>query len=717
MPPSKLPGARRVDAARSQSSTGKTPPAEIPPIKLRFSSARASVAPRPHQPGQTTVPPSIAVEPVGGGEAGDRAQLFHAPQHNSARETARPVRRSRKPRRKLPRFRKLVRGLIQWLIGLFTNWKFLILLGFLVSNGSSALALAFILQLPGLPNCPAVFWPLASASMRFECARIAASKQTAKDLLEAIALVDGLPSDHPMRPEANRLIELWSQEVLKLAEELFHKGKLDEAIAAARKIPAKATAHKLIEERVKRWQTIWSKAEGIYRKAEAALRKRDWKLAFQMAVQLLELDNKYWQTTKYDQLNTLINISREDGNKLYEAERLAEWGGLTNLLKAIKLADEIRPQSYVYQLAQQAIQKFGRKMMDFAQVALDRRNLSEALDIVSQIPKKAKLEEEVRDFTVLANAQSRVWQDTVVGLEAAISQAQRLRPGRPLYTKAQQLIARWQAEIEGVAQLERARSLAQGGTVGDLLAAISAASLVSSTNPRWNEAQSEMQKWQTEAETIEDRPILDIADQYASRGDMNALQAAIAQASQVSTGRSLYPEAQGKINQWTRQIQQIQDQPYLDQARAYAAAGNLQAAINVAERIRPGRALYNEAQADVSSWSRQIRTEVARVQAQAAQAQAQQNLQNARQAASSGQPNGLANAIQIASQVSTSGAVQTEIDAAINEWSWQLLSIAKDQAGLNPAGAIAIAQKIPSRAAAHAEAQSQIQIWKQSMKQ
>ncbi|NJP11274.1 MAG: hypothetical protein HC866_18840 [Leptolyngbyaceae cyanobacterium RU_5_1] len=130
MPPSKLPGARRVDAARSQSSTGKTPPAEIPPIKLRFSSARASVAPRPHQPGQTTVPPSIAVEPVGGGEAGDRAQLFHAPQHNSARETARPVRRSRKPRRKLPRFRKLVRGLIQWLIGLFTNWKFLILLGF-----------------------------------------------------------------------------------------------------------------------------------------------------------------------------------------------------------------------------------------------------------------------------------------------------------------------------------------------------------------------------------------------------------------------------------------------------------------------------------------------------------------------------------------------------------------------------------------------------------
>lgn len=82
---------------------------------------------------------------------------------------------------------------------------------------------------------PSGLLALASASMRFECARIAASKQTANDLLEAIVLVDGLPADHAMREEANRLVELWSQEVLKIAEESFQAGKLQDAIDAAEK--------------------------------------------------------------------------------------------------------------------------------------------------------------------------------------------------------------------------------------------------------------------------------------------------------------------------------------------------------------------------------------------------------------------------------------------------------------------------------------------------
>lgn len=149
------------------------------------------------------------------------------------------------------------------------NWKFLLVSSLLVCGASGGLAVAYLLQLPGLPNCPAVFWPLASASMRFECARIAASKQTAKDLLEAIALVDSLPNDHPLREEADRMVELWSKNVLDLAEDLFNNGKLDEAIAAARKIPAKASSAKLVDDRVRQWQATWKKAEEVYRNAEA----------------------------------------------------------------------------------------------------------------------------------------------------------------------------------------------------------------------------------------------------------------------------------------------------------------------------------------------------------------------------------------------------------------------------------------------------------------
>lgn len=595
---------------------------------------------------------------------------------------------------------------------LASSWQFLIVAALLTCVSAASLAIAFIVQLPALPNCPAIFWPLASASMRFECARIAASKQTAKDLLEAITLVDGLPSDHAMRPEADRLIELWSQEVLKLADELFHKGELEEAIAAARKIPSKVTAYRLVEERIKTWQSTWSKAEGIYRNAETALRKRDWRRAFELAVGLLDINNKYWQTTRYDDLNNRINTARVDGNKLFKAEWLADRGDLTSLKEAIKLAQEIRPESYIYPLAQVKIQAFGRQMLELAQKALDRQNLSEAIAIINQIPASAKVESEKRDLTILANAQSNVWLSTVAGLEEAISQAQRIVPGRPYYQKAQSLITRWQFEIEGLAQIERARLLAQNGTTEALQAAIAAASQVRSANPRWGEAQTEIQKWTATIQTIADQPLLDRAEQIASYGDLNSLQNAVAQADQIAPGRALYKQAQQKIQQWTQQIQSSQDQPYLTQARAYAFSGNIQAAIDMAGRIQPGRALYTEAQADIAQWRNQLQTQVEQVQAQASQAQAQRNLQDARQLASVGNSTALANAIRVASQVPAAGAVQTEINAAINEWSWLLLQLARDQANaLNIAGAIATAQKIPSRAAAYAEAQAQIQTW------
>lgn len=610
---------------------------------------------------------------------------------------------------------QLIRRIREFLTRLFTNWKFLIFLGLSTTLAAGGLATAFIFQLPALPNCPAVFWPLASASMRFECARIAASKQTADDLLEAIALVDGLPPDHAMRAEADRMIELWSQEVLKLAEELFQKGKLQDAITAARKIPAKVTAYRLVEERVKRWETIWAKAEEIYRKVEAALRKRDWREAFHTATRLLDVDNRFWQTTQYDDLNRRINTARDEGNKLYKAENLADAGGLDNILAALKLAEEIPKGSYVYELAQQKIQGFGRKLLDLAQAAVDRRNLQEALEIANKIPKSARLEQQVKDFTVLANAQSQTWQDTVVGLEEAIAQAQRLRPDRPLYQKAQQMIARWQYEIEGLAQIERARTVAQGGTVESLMMAIATASQVSSANPRWGEAQKQIQQWRSQVETIQDQPLLDQADQYASVGDLNSLQAAIAQASQIGSGRALYGQAQSRIRQWTNQIETAQDQPYLDQAQAYASMGNVRAAINTAQQVRPGRALYDQAQKDVAQWQSQIQAEETRAKAQLAEAQAQQTLQQARQLASPGNPTAIANAVRIASQISGAGTVQTEVNAAINEWSWQLLTIAKEQAaGLNVEGAIAIAQTIPSRAEAYKEAQAQIETWKKA---
>ena len=605
-----------------------------------------------------------------------------------------------------PKASRLPRRWLRWLY----SWKFWLLTMGLGCVGTGALALALLLQMPGLPNCPAIFWPLASASLRFECARLAASKQTSNDLLEAIALVDSLPKDHPLREEADRLVELWSLEVLKLAEADFNAGKLNEAIAAARRISPKVSAYKLVEERVQRWQAIWSKAETLYRKAETSLRELDWRQAFSYAVRLLDIDNTFWQTTKYNELTGKINGSRDDGNTLGKAQRLADQGGLTNLLEAIKLAQSIGPNSYVHQAAQKAIGEFGQKMVDLAQAMLDRRDLQGALNVLSKIPESTNLNEQVKDLTVLANAQSQVWLNTVPDIEEAISQAQRIRPDRPLYRKAQQLIVRWQLEIEAIAQLEKARVLSQPGTINDLSAAIAEASTIPRSNPRWGEVQQQIQTWTAQIQTIEDRPILDQAEQIATQGDVTSLQAAVAQANQITQGRALYKEAQSKARAWTGQIQQIQDQPYLDRAREFANAGDLAAAVRTAEQIGAGRSLYADAQVDIKQWRSQLRN-------QELQVQAEQNLQNARQLANTGSPDGLAKAITAANQVPASSALRSDADNAINEWSAQLLQVARSQAVYDVSGAIAVAQKIPSRSSVYAEAQQEIQAWKKTIGQ
>ncbi len=592
------------------------------------------------------------------------------------------------------------RWLGQWYV-----WGSLAVVG---CSGAAVVAASSLLGVPALPNCPAIFWPLAPASLRFECARLAASKRTAKDLLEAIKLVDSLPESHALRHEADRLIEQWSTQVLDQTEEIFHEGKIKEAIEAARQIPPQTSAYELVEERVKEWETIWAKAEAIQKKVEEELRQRQYRRAFEQAVRLLNVENKYWQTTRYDTLIKTIDLARVDGNKLYEAERLADQGGSERLLKALKIAQGISAKSFVYDAAQKKmIPEIGRKMITHAQTLINRRDVQGALNLLSQVPNVGQLKAEAQDLSILANAQYQAWQGNVADLEGAIAEAQQIQGNRPLFKQAQQWIARWRQEIETIGRLQQAKNLAQSGNTRDLSAAIAQASTISPNGPRREEVERQIQDWRNQLQTIEDRPILNQADQYAVTGDPVALQAAITQAQQVRQGRALYGEAQEKIRQWRWQIQAIHNQPYLEQARQYASMGDLPTAIQWAAQIPRGEAYYQEAQADLKNWRQTI-------QQQTILAQSQTNLAEANQVARSGTVEALTAAIAKADQVVPSSPLRGAADDAIDRWSWQLLQLAVDRAGVNDVrNAIAIAQKIPPGAAATTQAQQQIKEWQQ----
>ena len=109
---------------------------------------------------------------------------------------------------------------------------------------------------------------------------------------------------------------------------------------------------------------------------------------------------------------------------------------------------KLKLDSYLYQKSQKLIAELGRNILKLAQEQMDRRNADTALEIARNIPPIPSLQSEIDDFLVLGEAQNSAFIGTVAGLETAISQAQQIDTSRKVYKKAQELIARWQLEIE-----------------------------------------------------------------------------------------------------------------------------------------------------------------------------------------------------------------------------------------------------------------------------
>ncbi|MFW6295859.1 MAG: chromosome segregation ATPase, partial [Halothece sp.] len=184
---------------------------------------------------------------------------------------------------------------------------------------------------------------------------------------------------------------------------------------------------------------------------------------------------------------------------------------------------------------------------------------------------------------------------------------------------------------------------------------------------------------------------------FARYGDIPSLQEGISQANRIQPNRALYNEAQQKINQWSSQIQQQQDQPLLDQAQALANGGNYRAAIQTARQVSSGRALYSQAQSKIQTWQREM--------------VGQQRLQKAYELAELRTPDALVSAINIARQVPSGTQVKGESNTNVNRWSYELLTLAQDRANRDLREAINLAQKVPQGTEAYRAAQRQIESW------
>jgi hypothetical protein len=585
-------------------------------------------------------------------------------------------------------------------VRLLQRWEIWILVTMAVSGGLGAVSLMMLLKLPDSPTCNYhFFWFKPSASEQLYCAGQLANQRTINGLLEAIAIAYELPKDHPLRKQIDQNIETWAEQLLDLAEESFHAGDMSEAISTARQIPRDTSAASLVDERIQKWESIWQEAKDYYKAAEEAMEKEMWRDAFFAAQKLQFVENRYWQTKQFDALFTLIEATRESAKTLDKARDLADTGEIKNLLEAVRIVETFDEKSKLYKSARSLKNKFAEQMMEMAKASLERQEWQDAIYIARQIPADSPLKNEAVDFVDLTRAKSLADRGSLSSIQEAITKAQQIGAGRPMYAEAQRLIMTWQQDIQDLAYLEKARQQAQLGSAQDLRMAISQAQLVGRSNSYWDEAQDNINRWQNLIEVQEDRPFLMQAQDLAKYGDRLSLQAAIDTAQQIRPGRELHKEAQDKIDAWRGEIQRQEDQPVLDQAWKLAKAGNLQLAIAQAEKISAGRLLYQEAQSAIFAWKTEIRD--------------QESIQQANLMANgTTNPATLLKAIETINQVSMVSPLRSQADNSINEWSTQLYNMAQDESQYDLVRAIDIAQTIPFYAANYQVVQRQVEDWK-----
>jgi hypothetical protein len=538
--------------------------------------------------------------------------------------------------------------------------------------------------------------------MRLECAGLEAEKETVEGYLAAIALVEVLPKDHPLRAQIDSQVEDWAVGILNIAEKEFDEGKLEEAIATARQIPNNVKAYDVVESRIKKWETTWSEGQGIYNEVQRSLKASDWSTAFREAVKLLYLDSKYWSTTKYTEVTKEIQVAQEESGKLDNAFLAMNRGGIDNWLKAVEEAEKISSSSYAYEEAQGLIAKAKTKIVEQIEGAIERRDWEALLNITDRLPESISSGDRFGEWQTMGNAGADADLGTIESLESAILTAQEIKPSSPLYKVAQKEINRWKVEIQDVALLEKARETGRSGTISDLNAAIAQAELISPSNPRYSEAREEIGRWAAQVQTIEDQPLLDRAEEIAVSGTVPALQQAISQASAIGQNRALYSEAQNRISQWQTIIEEQEDRPFLEQALALASGKEYAAAIEAAEQIGRGRALYSEARLNIEKWQQEI--------------QASNDYQEAVLVAEPNTPEALVSAISIVRRIPTSTDVGVDRTQTLNRWSYQLLDYANDLANRSSLQqAIELAKTIPSDSAAYQSARAQIESWRQML--
>lgn len=174
----------------------------------------------------------------------------------------------------------------------------------------------------------------------------------------------------------------------------------------------------------------------------------------------------------------------------------------------------------------------------------------------------------------------------------AITIAERIQPGQPLYTEAQDYVQRW-----GNTVVDLAEARAQSGNYVD---AIGAANLIPpSVTAVYPRAQERVRQWQQQlGQGLTQRSVIASAQTLIQAGQASSYSQAIAHARLVQPRDVDYDQAQTLIERWSTNI--------LDLAYRRAYGGQFSSAIEAASLVPQDAAVYVDAREAIADWQWQL---------------------------------------------------------------------------------------------------------------
>jgi hypothetical protein len=141
--------------------------------------------------------------------------------------------------------------------------------------------------------------------------------------------------------------------------------------------------------------------------------------------------------------------------------------------------------------------------------------------------------------------------------------------------------------------------VANGATLVNLKAAVHLAGKISKDRPMGEESTIAVAGWTEKIQTIEDRPILENAQALAKQGQLSK---AIEVGNRIAPGRALYRDMQSDVRYWSLELQEIADRRTLAQAIGTYRRGNISNAIALAASIGRRSPVYGESRSYVADW-------------------------------------------------------------------------------------------------------------------